>query len=122
MTETPSTTLDVGILAGLRDSVGGDEAFVADLVRTYLADGAVQVEAIESAVSSGDAVALVRPAHTLKSASYTVGAMRLGDLAKSLEARGRGETLDGAAEETAAVRAEWGAVEAALLGWLGGSR
>jgi HPt (histidine-containing phosphotransfer) domain-containing protein len=122
MTETSSPTLDVSVLAALRESVGGDDAFVADLVETYLGDGAEQVAAVEAAVGTGDAAALVRPAHTLKSASYTVGAMRLGDLAKSLEARGRGEALDGAGVEAAAARAEWAAVETALRAWLGGSR
>jgi HPt (histidine-containing phosphotransfer) domain-containing protein len=122
MTETSSPTLDVSVLAALRESVGGDDAFVADLVETYLGDGAEQVAAVEAAVGTGDAAALVRPAHTLKSASYTVGAMRLGDLAKSLEARGRGEALDGAGVEAAAARAEWATVETALRAWLGGSR
>lgn len=120
MTDPGPPTLDEAVLAALRDSVGGDDAFVADLVGTYLADGEAQVLAIGAAVESGDASMLIRPAHTLKSASYTVGAMRLGDLARSLEQRGRTEELDGSAGEAEAVRAEWRWVEAALRSWLEG--
>jgi HPt (histidine-containing phosphotransfer) domain-containing protein len=122
MTETASPTLDATVLAALRDAVGGDDAFVADLVETYLADGAEQLGAIGMAVEADDATALVRPAHTLKSASYTVGAMRLGDLARSLEQHGRagGPGLDGARAGAAAARVEWPLVEAALRSWLGG--
>ncbi len=122
MTDPSSPTLDAAVLAALRDSVGGDDAFIADLVETYLADGAGQLDAIEAAVAAGDAAALVRPAHTLKSASYTVGAMRLGDLARSLEQHGRsgGPRLDGAPAGAVAARAEWSAVEAALRSWLDG--
>ena len=120
MSEPSSPTLDRAVLAALRDSVGGDDGFVADLVETYLADGAGQLAAIEAAVASDDAAALVRPAHTLKSASYTVGAMRLGDLARSLEQHGRGGEagLEGARAEASAARVEWVAAEAALRSWL----
>ena len=117
MTEPTSPTLDESVLAALRDSVGGDDAFVVDLVETYLSDGAEQLDAIAAAVAAGDAHALVRPAHTLKSASYTVGAMRLGDLARSLEHRGRDGVLDGGVAEADAARAEWDAVEQALHSW-----
>jgi HPt (histidine-containing phosphotransfer) domain-containing protein len=118
MTDDTPATLDPAVLAALRDSVGGDDAFVADLVETYLGDGATQVAAIERAVGLGDAGELVRPAHTLKSASLTVGAMRLGELSRALEQRGRSGELDGAAVDAAEARVEWDAVVAALRGWL----
>jgi HPt (histidine-containing phosphotransfer) domain-containing protein len=116
MTEA-TPTLDAAVLDALRDSVGGDDAFVTDLVETYLADGAGQLEAIGFAVGAGDAAGLVRPAHTLKSASYTVGAMRLGDLARSLEQRGRTGDLSDAAGDAHAAQQEWTAVVAALQAW-----
>ncbi len=117
MSESVSPTLDEAVLSALRESVGGDDAFVVDLVETYLSDGAEQLDAIAAAVAAGDAGALVRPAHTLKSASYTVGAMRLGDLARSLEQRGRSGVLDGGVAEADAARAEWAAVDRALRSW-----
>ncbi len=119
MTETARPTLDPGILVSLRESVGGDVGFVRDLVDTYLSDGASQVSAIVAAAAAADADALVRPAHTLKSASYTLGAMRLGDLARALEMRGRGGILEGTAEEADATVREWAAAERALRAWVG---
>jgi HPt (histidine-containing phosphotransfer) domain-containing protein len=115
MSDAP--TLDPAVLDALRDSVGGDDAFVIDLVETYLADGAGQLEAIGVAVGAGDAAGLVRPAHTLKSASYTVGAMRLGDLARSLEQQGRAGDLSEATADAHAAEQEWTAVVAALRAW-----
>ena len=122
MSEPLAPTLDQAVLAGLRDSVGGDDAFVADLVETYLADGADQVAAIEAALNAGDAAALVRPAHTLKSASYTVGAMRLGDLARTLEQGARADGPADASVDLEAVTTAWSATERALRAWLAGTR
>jgi two-component system, sensor histidine kinase and response regulator len=119
VTEQRRPILDEAVLGALRDSVGGDDAFVSDLVETYLSDGRDQLAAIEAAVGAGDAAALVRPAHTLKSASLTVGAIRLGELGRTLEQRGRGEELDGAAAIVAEAREEWEQVNESLRAWLG---
>ena len=113
-----TTTLDASVLAALSDSVGGDDAFVADLVETYLADGAVQLAAIDDAVRSSEAEALVRPAHTLKSSSRTVGANRLGELSRQIEMLGRSGSTTGGSELAAEARTEWTGVEAALRAWL----
>jgi HPt (histidine-containing phosphotransfer) domain-containing protein len=118
MSTDDTTTLDAGVLAALSDSVGGDDAFVADLVETYLADGAVQLAAIDAAVRSREAEALVRPAHTLKSSSRTVGANRLGELSRQIEMLGRSGSTTGAGELAGEARTEWTDVEAALRAWL----
>jgi len=118
MSTDDTTTLDASVLAALSDSVGGDDAFVADLVETYLADGGVQLGAIDDAVRSSEAEALVRPAHTLKSSSRTVGANRLGELSRQIEMLGRSGSMTGAGELAADARTEWTDVEAALRAWL----
>ena len=118
MSADDTTTLDPSVLAALSDSVGGDDAFVADLVETYLADGAVQLAAIDEAVRSSEAEALVRPAHTLKSSSRTVGANRLGELSRQIEMLGRSGSTTEAGELAAEARTEWTDVEAALRAWL----
>jgi len=118
MSVDDTTTLDASVLAALSDSVGGDVAFVADLVETYLADGAVQLAAIDDAVRSSEAEALVRPAHTLKSSSRTVGANRLGELSRQIEMHGRSGSTTEAGELAAEARTEWTDVEAALRAWL----
>jgi len=118
MSTDDTTTLDTSVLAALSESVGGDDAFVADLVETYLADGAIQLAAIDEAVRSSEAEALVRPAHTLKSSSRTVGANRLGELSRQIEVLGRSGSTTGADQLAAEARAEWTDIEAALRAWL----
>jgi HPt (histidine-containing phosphotransfer) domain-containing protein len=118
MSNDDTTTLDTSVLAALYDSVGGDDAFIADLVETYLSDGAVQLAAIDEAVRSSEAEALVRPAHTLKSSSRTLGANRLGELSRQIEMLGRSGSTTVAGELAAEARTEWADVEAALRAWL----
>lgn len=111
--------LDEDVLAELSASVEGDQSFVTQLIRTYLADGPAHVDAIEKALASGDAAALVRPAHTLKSSSATVGAQRLAAASRELEMAGRSESLETVSPDaTDALRADWEATAHALDAWL----
>ncbi len=96
-----------------------DDQFGVELAEAYLADGVVQLEAIEAAVAAGDAGALVRPAHTLKSSSATVGALRLAEASRRLEHAGRAGSVGGeGVADPRALRSEWDAAEAALRGWM----
>jgi HPt (histidine-containing phosphotransfer) domain-containing protein len=112
--------VDDGVLRGLRASVQGDTAFVRELVEAYVTDSAVLVDAIEAAVGAGDAHALVRPAHTLKSSSATLGAMTVSGTARTLELAGRSGSIDDADTTAAAarMRSEWDAATAALRAWI----
>ena len=112
------SVLDDSVLAELSASVQGDRAFVVELVNAYLADGAAQVDAIEAAVAADDATSLVRPAHTLKSSSATVGAMQLAAASRELEMAGRSGSLESAS--TASLRTDWDAAVAALQAWVAG--
>lgn len=115
-----SHVIDDGVLAELRASVENDMAFVRELVDAYIVDSAGCVDAIEAAVAADDAAALVRPAHTLKSSSATVGALPLSATARTLEAAARAGTLDDDGTQAAAarIRGEWGASSTALRAWL----
>jgi HPt (histidine-containing phosphotransfer) domain-containing protein len=115
-----SPVLDESVLAELLTSTGDDAAFVRELIDTYLADVPVQLEGIATAVEADDAAALVRPAHTLKSGSATVGAMRLSAVARELEFAGRSGALDeGARRGLESARAEADAAAEAIAAWLG---
>jgi HPt (histidine-containing phosphotransfer) domain-containing protein len=117
--ETP--ILDEGVLADLGTSVNEDRAFVVELIEAFLADGRQQMAAIDAALTAGDAEALVRPAHTLKSSSATVGAMRLSATARELEMAGRSGALDPEAEGRAArLHDDWDASVARLGEWVSG--
>ena len=115
--------LDVAVLDALAVSVDGDHAFVADLIDAYLADGAVQVDQVERAIAASDLAALIRPAHTLKSSSATVGAARLAAMARELEFAGRdGRADDAQPSHAAALRGAWDATASALRDWVSGGR
>jgi HPt (histidine-containing phosphotransfer) domain-containing protein len=78
--------VDGSVIDDLRAVMGGD---FAELVQTWLRDIPVQVSAIHAAGTCGDAQALFRSAHRLKSASGSIGALHLSELARRLELQGR---------------------------------
>jgi two-component system sensor histidine kinase/response regulator len=120
MTGQEAAVLDDAVLDELRASVDGDRAFVVELIEAYLADGAANIEAIASAVDSDDADALVRPAHTLKSSSATLGATRVATTARELEMLGRSGTLGtGVGDLLGHIQEAWPATTAALHAWAG---
>ncbi len=108
-------TLDPAALERLLEITGGEVAFVDELVDTYLDDAVVQLDAMREAAAAGDAAALVRPAHSLKSNSDNVGAMALTVLCRALEADARAGAVPEPEERVAAVQREFEAVRAALL-------
>jgi two-component system sensor histidine kinase/response regulator len=111
--------VDEAVLNEVMTATGGDARFVQELVETYLADTPVQLKAMTAAVEVDDAAALVRPAHTLKSSSATVGAMRLSSVARELEMAGRSGTLDPAARAMLdSAHTEWKAAADAFGEWL----
>lgn len=116
----PEAILDTSVLGELSRAVGGDRAFVVDLVETFLADGITQLAAIEGAFAAGDAAAIVAPAHTLKSSSATVGAMQLAGMARAVETAGRSGSLDGLgpAIDATSLRTAWIQAADALRGWI----
>ena len=117
--EPTEPILDEAVLAELLATTGDDPAFVRELIDTYLAEAPTQLDAVATAVDGADAAALVRPAHTLKSTSATLGAMRLSAVARRLEMAGRSGALDaGARADMGRVQEEWQAASQALTAWL----
>jgi HPt (histidine-containing phosphotransfer) domain-containing protein len=94
-------TFDQAAFDHLLEITGNDLEFVDELIDTYLADASLQLEAMQAAASSGDAAALVRPAHSLKSSSANVGAMALADICRALEAAARTGDVPDASERVA---------------------
>ncbi len=116
--ELVGVAVDAAALEELAASVGGDREFVLQLIEAYHSDSAAQIRAVEEAVAAGDAAALVRPAHTLKSSSATLGAERVSVQARALERAGRSGSLDEEARTVAAsLRRDWEATMAALRAW-----
>ena len=62
---------------------------------------------ILAAAAAGEAAALVRPAHTLKSSSASLGAMRLSAIARAIEEAGRTGVSDRFTEDAELARSAW---------------
>jgi HPt (histidine-containing phosphotransfer) domain-containing protein len=99
--------LDMAVIAELRDATGGDDAFIIDLVETYVTEGAANLEGIVAAAAAGDPEAIVRPAHTLKSSSASLGALRLSAIARGIEEAGRTGESEGLADAAELARSTW---------------
>jgi HPt (histidine-containing phosphotransfer) domain-containing protein len=106
--------IDQAVLEELRESVGGDQEFVADLATTYLSEGDGHIQAVEDALARGDTEGMVRPAHTLKSSSAALGAARLSALSKEIEHAAREGRMDALAASVADARAAWTETVAAM--------
>jgi CheY-like chemotaxis protein/HPt (histidine-containing phosphotransfer) domain-containing protein len=111
---TMDDVLDASALDELRDAVGGDEAFVAELLSDYLTDATTYVADLHDAAKEGNRVVLERTAHTLKSSSATFGAETLAELNREVEALARDGQMDAAAAKVPAIAAEYERVESVL--------
>jgi HPt (histidine-containing phosphotransfer) domain-containing protein len=106
--------LDQAVVSELRESVGGDNAFVVELVGAYLAEGQDHIDAMLAAAAGGDAAAIVRPSHTLKSSSASLGAMRLAAICRGIEMAGREGRSEGLAAQVSEAQQVWHETVAAL--------
>lgn len=81
---TTDGVIDIAALEALR-SLDDGASLVNDVVGTFLKHAANLVEEFAHAESVGDGAAMLRIAHTLKSGSANVGAVRFSALCASLE-------------------------------------
>jgi two-component system sensor histidine kinase/response regulator len=107
-------SIDQTALDELFESVGSDSDFMNEIIEEFFQDTPRQLAIIQSSLSSGDAQALRRAAHSLKSNSASFGATHLHKLCKQLEDMGQAGELDGAAALTAEIEGEYQLVHHAL--------
>jgi HPt (histidine-containing phosphotransfer) domain-containing protein len=111
---TNNGAIDPSALDALLETTGGDPDFFAEMIDVFLADAADLLSAMDAALAGGDAAALRRAAHSLKSNAATCGATGLTALARQLEEVGKTAELDDAAPLLAAACAEFAPVANAL--------
>jgi HPt (histidine-containing phosphotransfer) domain-containing protein len=116
MVEPQRTTevLDPAALENLRIMVGGDDAFLLELVDTFLDDAPGLLADMRRALEEGDIVLLRRSAHSLKSNSAEFGATDLHGLCRELEDMAKAGALDGTPAKIAQVEVEYERVRSAL--------
>lgn len=83
------TNLDYTAIDNLLESLGGDRAFLAELIDVYFTDSANLFNEMHGSLAAGDADRFRRAAHSLKSNSANFGATALYDMARRLEEMGK---------------------------------
>ena len=73
----------------------GESGLVSQVFESYMEDTNSIFTKLQTAIAAADAVTMAREAHSLKSTSRSVGALRLGDMAADLETIGRSGTVEG---------------------------
>jgi HPt (histidine-containing phosphotransfer) domain-containing protein len=114
MTE-PRRALDNAALDSLRESVGDDPEFLAELVDDFLADAPAQLASLRETATSGDAIGARRAAHTLKGNSRTFGAALLASRCQEVEAAADVGDLDAVVSRVDEIDQEWARVRAELV-------
>ncbi len=69
----------------LLERVDNEKEFVSHLIQIFISDNAARVDEILLAIDSGEIDRLLRLAHSVKGAAYTVSANNLGRIAKEIE-------------------------------------
>ena len=110
----PDEILDQATLAGLLETVGGDREFLVELIGTYLGDSPTLIAGLRAGLASGDAAAVRRAAHTLKSTSASFGATRLVTICREIEAAAAADDLGELGSRADRAATEYEAVAAAL--------
>jgi HPt (histidine-containing phosphotransfer) domain-containing protein len=111
---TESGAIDPSALDALMAATGDDPDFLGEMIDVFLADALELLAAMDGALAGGDAEALRRAAHSLKSNAATFGATRLTALARQIEELGKTAELAGSPPFLATARAEFASVEDAL--------
>lgn len=108
--------LDGDAFAALKELGGddGDAEFLTGIIQQFIEDASSRVGALRSAVGAGEAVTLVKTAHSLKSSSAYVGALTMAELCKELQELGRSGKVEGAVELVEQLGTEFDRVREAL--------
>ena len=113
--DTFRDVLDQSVLASLRElQEPGDPDIVAEVGGLFIKHSPEKVDAIMQSVEKDDAKGLQLAAHSMKSSSAYIGAMRLSTLAKELEMMGRSNSLNGAKEKAMMLKDEFSLVMEAI--------
>jgi HPt (histidine-containing phosphotransfer) domain-containing protein len=106
--------LDRNVIESLRALGDGDDAFLAELISTYLEETPHLLMRLREAVAADDAGGVRLNAHSLKGSSAEFGASYLTELCRQLELAGKNQDLLSARDLMAEVEEEYPRVESAL--------
>ncbi|MHB9027250.1 MAG: response regulator [Candidatus Latescibacterota bacterium] len=111
----PGSPLDRKALDMIRDlDTEGESRMTDKVISMYLENSPSLVKAMSEGISTGDPKAVHHAAHTLKSSSAMLGAMRLSGLCQEMEKKGRDNSLGNAMELLSQIETEYQIVQVAL--------
>ncbi len=103
-----SSPIDRSVLCGLHDlQIEGEPSIVKRVINAYLTDSEPLISQLKEALSENDSEVLQWSAHSLKSSSANVGALRLSEISRELEMNCRNNVLEDAARLVAAIESEF---------------
>jgi CheY-like chemotaxis protein/HPt (histidine-containing phosphotransfer) domain-containing protein len=105
--------LDAAALANIR-SIDEDGSVLSEVIQMYLDEAPAQLARLRAALHAGHAEELATAAHALKSSSFNVGAVALGESCRRLERLGKARELAQAAELVPSIEQQYRLVEPAL--------
>ncbi|RJG25865.1 response regulator [Massilia cavernae] len=106
-----AAALDAEVVARLRDlTAQSDPSLLEQIYASFQNDGLERIGALRRCASSGDMLALRQVAHALKGASANVGALRMADIARRLQALDDNGPLSGAQDLIDQLGVEFGRV------------
>ena len=112
--ESDDGAVDGAVLETLRSNLSAVPGGFEQVVAEFRSSAPELLDQAEAAIGAGDPESLLIPAHSLKSAAATLGAMTLSASAKALEVMAREGDLTGAEERMVEARRELEAVDRSL--------
>ena len=106
--------IDRAVVDALLESFGGDMEFLGEMLDAFFEDSPRQLEAARAGLAVGDAEAVRRAAHSLKSNCANFGALALSAKCKDLEMLAKSGSLEGGAGLLTQITAGYEQVHAAL--------
>jgi signal transduction histidine kinase/CheY-like chemotaxis protein len=116
--ESLAGQIDLSQLETLYAMTGYDGEYIQELMDIFTSDAAQMLSDLRVSAAKGDARATERLAHTLKSSSQLVGAMRLGEQCQELESLAAGGQLADALQRIDSIEAHYDAARKELQGRL----
>ena len=120
MSEVP--VLDPVVVSGLRQlTPAGEPDVLAEVLNLFLVEVPLRMDRLRNAWAAGNIEEVHRFAHSLRGSAGNIGARRLHEVCRQLEAQGQLGDLDASAALVAALGVEFGKVEVEIRRLLGNS-
>jgi HPt (histidine-containing phosphotransfer) domain-containing protein len=111
---SPEQAIDQHALAALKAIGGDDPDFLREMIELFLEHAPRHLEVIRVALDAGDASAIAKAAHHLKSSSFYLGARGLSELCAQTETLSHAKNAIAVTELVTAIMAEFEMVQRAL--------